>query len=144
MQLLPGDYDRIFIVATVLNRVSEVIAGNTRLNVWDRPKMAAAVVFLCSEGAAFMTGEVLELNGGSGSPKQNRCAGPLIRFYAVASNSLNLKKGGNACVDIKIKLCPGYLYNATNRITLNEHPIVIRPGMKLLKWPQCTNQRPIF
>ncbi|MDY0095620.1 MAG: SDR family NAD(P)-dependent oxidoreductase [Candidatus Vecturithrix sp.] len=43
----------------------EVIAGNTPLKrLGQAEDMAAAVVFLCSEGAAFMTGEILELNGG--------------------------------------------------------------------------------
>ena len=43
----------------------EAVVGNTPLKrLGQAEDMAAAVVFLCSEGAAFMTGEILELNGG--------------------------------------------------------------------------------
>lgn len=55
------DFHRSYSEETTL----EATSAATPLKRLGQPEdIAAAVVFLCGEGASFITGEVLEINGG--------------------------------------------------------------------------------
>jgi NAD(P)-dependent dehydrogenase (short-subunit alcohol dehydrogenase family) len=62
--ICPGPIDTAFHAATS-EAQKKIIAGNIPLGRFGRPEeLAAAVVFLASEKASFITGEIMDVNGG--------------------------------------------------------------------------------